>query len=284
NISQNNIHKIEDGAFIHTSHLEFLNLSVNQLQFLSSSMFDGLMNLTYHLLLARNKIYRINPSAFANLENLKVIDLSSNKLYTLNAMHAVFNMGSLRELHIKDNAICRFLSLDITGLVKKTFRADFFQGASSLADLDLFNNYISYESSKMLANPPFKFLRSLKKLAINSQGGNGLKYFPANFLDGLESIPETFTLTPTFQELDLSNNKLSSLNNSLFHSISKLKQLHLNRNGLKSLNFFLNANLSRLTLFRATENDIDVITEEQFQHFTFPSFPRSQAKQFHLYM
>uniref|UniRef100_A0A670XW07 TIR domain-containing protein n=1 Tax=Pseudonaja textilis TaxID=8673 RepID=A0A670XW07_PSETE len=511
NISQNNINKIEDGAFIHTSHLEFLNLSVNQLQFLSSSMFDGLMNLTT-LLLARNKISKINPSAFANLENLKVIDLSSNKLYTLNAMHAVFNMGSLRELHIKDNGLANFstkeitsapplLELDISNnpislinittpvlqrlfsldlsfaiaktilweiedplqslnfqgnmftnikaeafencthlkflnmsfnklkrlpmasfqslnllhsiswtnniptlvpnitpnvsllesldlsfndikkiasddfrylnnikafyingnqigqtaletitqpfsgslnklevlvlrqnnlktiekgifknlsslqvlnladnridtiapgafeglsnlqililghnrIGKKTFRADFFQGASSLADLDLFNNYISYESSKRLANPPFKLLRYLKKLAINSQGGNGLKYFPVNFLDGLESIvqlhagnlaisslePETFTFTPTLQELDLSNNKLSSLSSSLFHPISKLKQLHLNRNGLKSLNFFLSANLSRLTLFRATENDIDVITEEQLS--TLPS-------------
>ncbi|XP_058029448.1 toll-like receptor 13 [Ahaetulla prasina] len=590
NISQNKISKIEDGAFIHTSHLEFLNLSVNQLQLLSSSMFDGLMNLTT-LLLASNKIYRINPSAFANLENLKVIDLSSNKLCTLSAMHAVFNMGSLRELHIKDNGLqnlstkeiisapplleldvshnpislinittpvlqrlfsldlsfaiannsilwkiedscfleglkalylggiamkpseiskviqmlncsqlkiihlnqlnitesdnliekvcqwhkqvqslnfqgnkftsikegafenCTYLkflnmsfnqlkrlpmasfqslnllhsiswtnnistlvpiiipnvslleSLDISfneinqitsddfrylnnlkafyingnqiafvsshnfdhlnnlqelnlgqnflrtitqpfsgslnklevlvlrqnyletiekgvfknlsslrflnladnrietivpgtfeGLSnlqiltlgsnrigKKPFRGDFFQGASSLADLDLFNNYISYESTKMLANPPFKLLRSLKKLKINSQGGNGLKYFPVNFLDGLESIvqlhagnlaissleSETFAFTPTLQELDLSNNELSSLNNTLFHPISKLKELHLKRNRLNSLNFFLNANLSRLTLFRATGNEIGIITEEQLS--TLPS-------------
>uniref|UniRef100_A0A670XMY6 TIR domain-containing protein n=1 Tax=Pseudonaja textilis TaxID=8673 RepID=A0A670XMY6_PSETE len=129
NISQNNINKIEDGAFIHTSHLEFLNLSVNQLQFLSSSMFDGLMNLTT-LLLARNKISKINPSAFANLENLKVIDLSSNKLYTLNAMHAVFNMGSLRELHIKDNGLANFSTKEITS-------------APPLLELDISNNPIS---------------------------------------------------------------------------------------------------------------------------------------------
>ncbi|XP_070592846.1 toll-like receptor 13 [Erythrolamprus reginae] len=584
NISQNNISKIEDGAFIHTSHLEFLNLSANQLQLLSSSMFDGLMNLTT-LLLASNKIYRINSSAFANLENLKVIDLSSNKLYTLSAMHAVFNMRSLRELHIKDNGLQNFstkeiissppllqldvshnpislinittpvlqklFSLDLSFAIandsilweiedpcfleglkvlylrgiamepseiskviqmlncsqlkiihlnqlnitesdnliekvcqwhqqvqslnfqgnvftninvgafencthlkfldmsfnmlkrlpmasfqslnllhsiswtnnistlvpiitpnvsllerldlsfnkitkitsddfrylnnlkafyingnqiafvsshtfdnlnnlqelhigqnslatitqpfsrslnklevlvvtqnnletiergifknlsslrflnladnridtivpgafeglsnlqililgnnrigKKSFQGDLFQGASSLADLDLFHNYISYESSKPLANPPFKLLSSLKKLKINSQGGSGLKYFPVNFLEGLESIvqlhagnlaisslePETFTFTPTLQELDLSNNKLSSLSNTLFHNISKLKELHLNRNRLNSLNFFLNANLSRLTFFRATGNEIDVITEEQ---------------------
>ncbi|XP_034292004.1 toll-like receptor 13 [Pantherophis guttatus] len=590
NISQNNITKIEDGAFIHTSHLEFLNLSANQLQLLSSSMFDGLINLTT-LLLASNKIYRIKPSAFASLENLKVIDLSSNKLYTLSAMHAVFNMGSLRKLHIKDNGLQnlstkeiinasplieldashnpislinittpvlqRLFSLDlsfaiandsilweiedscfleglkalylggiamkpseiskviqmlncsqleiihlnqlnitesdnliekicqwhqqvqilnfqgnkftsikegafencthlkflnmsfnqlkrlpmasfqslnllhsiswtnnistlvpimtpnvsllesldlsfneiskitsddfkylnnlkafyITGnqiafvsshdfdhlnnlqelnlaqnflrtitqpfsgsltklevlvlrqndletiekgvfknlsslrflnladnridtivpgtfeglsnlqililgqnrIGKKPFRGDFFQGASSLADLDLFNNYISYESSEMLASPPFKLLKSLKNLKINSQGGNGLKYFPVNFLDGLESIvqlhagnlaisslePETFTFTPTLQELDLSNNELSSLSNTLFHPISKLKELHLKRNRLNSLNFFLNANLSRLTLFRATGNVIGVITEEQLS--TLPS-------------
>ncbi|XP_026541051.1 toll-like receptor 13 [Notechis scutatus] len=293
-LSFNDIKKIASDDFRYLNNIKAFYINGNQIGFVSSHYFDNLNNLQ-ELNLGQTALETITQPFSGSLNKLEVLVLRQNNLETIEK--GIFkNLSSLQVLNLADNRIdtiapgafeglsnLQILILGHNRIGKKTFRADFFQGASSLADLDLFNNYISYESSKMLANPPFKLLRYLKKLAINSQGGNGLKYFPANFLDGLESIvqlhagnlaisslePETFTFTPTLQELDLSNNKLSSLSSSLFHPISKLKQLHLNRNGLKSLNVFLNANLSRLTLFRATENDIDVITEEQLS--TLPS-------------
>ncbi|KAM3844536.1 uncharacterized protein M6D78_002492 [Vipera latastei] len=293
-LSFNKINKITSDDFRYLNNLKTFCINGNQIAFISSHNFDNLSNLQ-ELNLGQNFLKTITQPFSGSLNKLEVLVLRQNNLETIEK--GIFkHLSSLRLLNLADNRIdtivpgafeglsnLQILILGYNRIGKKPFRGDFFQGASSLADLDLFSNRISYESSKMLANPPFKLLRSLKKLKINSQGGNGLKYFPVNFLDGLESIvqlhagnlaisfleQETFTFTPTLQELDLSNNKLSSLNNTLFQPISKLKELHLNRNKLKSLNFFLNANLSRLTLLRATENFLDVITEEQLS--TLPS-------------
>uniref|UniRef100_A0A8C4WET9 Uncharacterized protein n=1 Tax=Gopherus evgoodei TaxID=1825980 RepID=A0A8C4WET9_9SAUR len=107
--------RIARGTFTHTSSLKILNLTSNQLRVLSSSMFDGLGNLTI-LLLRKNNIDRIEPSAFAHLMKLKVIDLSSNKLHSLNALDVVFKVKSLEELHIRENNITNFTTKDIVNV------------------------------------------------------------------------------------------------------------------------------------------------------------------------
>ncbi|XP_063148967.1 toll-like receptor 13 [Candoia aspera] len=284
----NKIHNITSDGFRHLNNLKIFYINGNHITSICSHNF-GNLNKLQELNLGQNGLKTIKQPFSGSLNKLEVLMLMQNML-TIIKKGVFKNLSSLRFLNLADNQIAtiepgafeglsnlQILILGHNRITKQTFHKETFQGASSLADLDLFNNYISYESPEILANPPFKLLRSLNKLKINSQGHDGLKNFPVNLLEGLESIvqihagnlaissleSETFNFTPTLQELDLSNNKLNSISSILFQPISRLKELHLNRNGLNSLNFFLHANLSRLTLFRATGNLIDVVTEEQ---------------------
>ncbi|KAM6473004.1 uncharacterized protein PHA67_005986 [Liasis olivaceus] len=269
-INGNHITSVHSHNFGNLNKLQELNLGQNGLRKIKKP-FSGSLNKLEVLVLRQNKLNIIKKGVFKNLSSLRFLNLADNQIAAIES-GAFEGLSNLQTLILGDNKI-----------TEHTFHEETFQGASSLTDLDLFHNYISYESSDALTNPPFKLLRSLNKLKINSQGHDGLKNFPVNLLEGLESLvqihagnlaisslePMTFSFTPTLQELDLSNNKLNSISSMLFGPVSRLKELHLNRNGLDSLSFFLHANLSRLTLFRATGNLISVITEEQIS--TLPS-------------
>ncbi|XP_062979561.1 toll-like receptor 13 [Elgaria multicarinata webbii] len=246
--------------------LQELNLGVNLLNEIKEHFPASLAKLET-LVLSQNNLNSLKKGIFKHLTSLQVLNLADNRIATIEP-GALEGLSNLHTLVLGSNRITR-----------DTLQEGVFQGASSLAELGIFNNYISYESPQMLAKPPFQFLNSLKKLQMNSQRRDGLKNFPVNFLQGLDSIvqihagnlaissldPKTFNYTPTLQELDLSNNNLASISNTLFCPVPNLKELHLNKNQLTSLSFVSHANLSKLTLFRVTGNLIEVITKEQIR-------------------
>nr|XP_028573411.1 LOW QUALITY PROTEIN: toll-like receptor 13 [Podarcis muralis] len=289
-LSFNKIYRILPGDFAHLNNLKSLYATGNRISHVHSDIFGNLHSLQ-ELNLEINLLTEINEPFPGSLKNLETLILRQNKLDSIKK--DVFkNLTSLLVLNLADNQITAIepgafeglsnlqsLVLGSNKITKDTFQEGLFQGLSSLVDLDLFNNYISYKSSKMLANPPFKLLKVLNKFNINSQRHNGLENFPVNFLQGLDSIvqihagnlaisfldPKTFKYTPTLEELDLSDNSLNNVSNMLFWPVPNLRELHLNKNGLNSLSFVSHGNLSKLTLFRGAENQIDVITKEQIR-------------------
>ncbi|CAJ1054216.1 amphoterin-induced protein 2-like [Xyrichtys novacula] len=78
-LNRNYINQIEVNAFVVTPHLLQLDLSLNRLTVLNSSIFTGLKELK-ELLLFGNQITQINPGAFSNLYSLKRLYFSGNRL------------------------------------------------------------------------------------------------------------------------------------------------------------------------------------------------------------
>uniref|UniRef100_A0A8D2LAQ8 TIR domain-containing protein n=1 Tax=Varanus komodoensis TaxID=61221 RepID=A0A8D2LAQ8_VARKO len=260
NVSQNKIGHIEEGAFVHTSRMEILNLTTNQLHHLTSFMFDGLFNLTV-LLLGNNQISRIEPSAFAHLEKLKVIDLSSNQLYTMNAVHAVFEVESLEELHIKDNGLQNLSTTEIISVLVRLRELDASHNPISLIDIatpalqSLLSLDVSYStprgSTVWLKQDPC-FLKGLKIIYLG-----GMAMIPSNISALLQmlncSVLEIIHLNhlnltesdgliekvclshPNVKTLNLQGNRFTSIEAETFENCTQLRSLNMSSNRLNML-------------------------------------------------
>ncbi|CAM4708055.1 unnamed protein product [Lepidochelys kempii] len=199
--------------------------------------------------LTGNKMSSIKKETFRNLTSLQFLSLLDNQISTIEP-GAFEGLSHLQTLLLATNKI-----------TKQTFQKGIFQGVNSLVDLQLFENYIPYETSGELDNPPFILLKSLKYLSLNNQHRNGLLNFPSNFLQGLESIvrihagnlpvtnldPATFSYTPMLEQ-DCCSNPISPISPALFQPVPKLRELHLSKIGLQSLDFVLQVNFSKLVI------------------------------------
>uniref|UniRef100_A0A670JEN1 TIR domain-containing protein n=1 Tax=Podarcis muralis TaxID=64176 RepID=A0A670JEN1_PODMU len=171
-LSFNKIYRILPGDFAHLNNLKSLYATGNRISHVHSDIFGNLHSLQ-ELNLEINLLTEINEPFPGSLKNLETLILRQNKLDSIKK--DVFkNLTSLLVLNLADNQITAIepgafeglsnlqsLVLGSNKITKDTFQEGLFQGLSSLVDLDLFNNYISYKSSKMLANPPFKLLKVL---------------------------------------------------------------------------------------------------------------------------
>uniref|UniRef100_A0ABM5FLT2 TIR domain-containing protein n=1 Tax=Pogona vitticeps TaxID=103695 RepID=A0ABM5FLT2_9SAUR len=296
-VSFNRINRIFPYDFAHLKKAKSINITGNYISHVYSDFFTDLCGLQ-ELDLGENALTDIEEPFSVSLKTLRTLILRQNKMDSIKK--GIFkNLTALQLLNLADNQIVTIepgafeglsnlqtLILGSNRITQDTLQEGTFQGVSNLVDLEIFSNDISYESPKELTNPPFQLLKFLKKLSINSQRHNGLRHFPVNFLQGLKSIvlihagnlaisfldPNTFKYTPTLQELDLSENQLSSISNTLFTPMPNLTELHLNKNGLNSLSFVSQANFSRLTLLRLAGNQIDVVTEKQIRAMPFLLF------------
>ncbi|KAM5171960.1 uncharacterized protein ACMZJ9_004790 [Mantella aurantiaca] len=269
------------------SNLKNLDLSGNKIIVFHSSS-SVIWSLEYFNL-GQNHLLDISESFGTNLRNLKFLILRSNKLSSLSA-NTFQNLTTLTYLNLIDNQIkdiepgafkgsgsLSILLLGSNKLTRDSFQNDTFQGLKSLEELQLFSNYIEYESSIKLNVPPFHYLQSLKYLALNSQGHNGMRNLPVNLFEGLVSLCKVqlgnlalstidnnvLSYIPQLMELDLSNNKISLLNPVLLKPVCNLTELHLKQMALESLDFLVESNLSKLKLLRASDNQLNTFKEMQ---------------------
>ncbi|CAM4600549.1 unnamed protein product [Caretta caretta] len=103
--------------------------------------------------LTGNKMSSIKKETFRNLTSLQFLSLLDNQISTIEP-GAFEGLSHLQTLLLATNKI-----------TKQTFQKGIFQGVNSLVDLQLFENYIPYETSGELDNPPFILLKSLKYLS-----------------------------------------------------------------------------------------------------------------------
>ncbi|OCT87726.1 hypothetical protein XELAEV_18021424mg [Xenopus laevis] len=246
NLRENYLLDITHSFASSLSMLQRLTLSKNKLSSLSIHTFEYL-TLLKHLNLADNQIEVIDPGAFYGLDNLYTLIMGSNKI-TRNTLH---NMT--------------------------------FQGLGSLHELQLFGNYLYYDSSKFLDTVPFFPLKSLKMITLNSQGHNGMQNLPINFFEGLVALEKihaghlalssidsrTFSYTPWLKELDISENPFKSLDPFLLKNAQYLTELHISQTHLESLDFLIHSNMTHLMLLRAEGNQLNSFTAQQ--HAALPS-------------
>uniref|UniRef100_A0A4W3KJB0 Toll-like receptor 22 n=1 Tax=Callorhinchus milii TaxID=7868 RepID=A0A4W3KJB0_CALMI len=285
----NRIAHINSNAFSSLNKLKKLLLSGNKLTTVTPRSFTGLSRLVW-LDLGGNSLLEIKNFS-ESLKNLEILDLQSNKLNSI-TKNTFINLMSLGELVLGDNQISKLqegsfqglsnltvLSLGSNRLTAGTLRDHVFSGLDSLKVLNLFKNFLSYPSSARLDTPPFRSLKSLQYLHINSQNHNGFQNFPSNFLEGLTSLkeihcgnivvsffdPETFRHVPQLTLLDLSNNPLYSISPGLFQSLPALQELHLKKVNVQNLDFLLKGNLTKLKLLRAVSNSIDIVNQSHIE-------------------
>nr|QYZ87000.1 toll-like receptor 13 [Aquarana catesbeiana] len=253
--------------------LDYLDLGHNYLLDISESFGSNLRNLHY-LILRTNKLSSLSANTFQNLTSLHFINLIDNQIQDIEP-------GAFKGLQN-----LKILLLGSNKLTLESFQSNTFQGLESLTELQLFSNYIEYESSKKLTVPPFHLLKTLKILALNSQGHNGMRNLPVNLFEGLVSLykiqignlalstidDNVFSYIPQLKELDLGDNPIPKLNATLLKPVCNLTELHLAQMTLESLDFLASLNLSKLHLLRASGNQIHTFKKTQLKALPFLKF------------
>ncbi|OCT88610.1 toll-like receptor 13 [Xenopus laevis] len=241
NLRENYLLDISTSFASSLSMLQRLTLSKNKLSSISTNTFQNLTFLK-HLNLADNQIEVIDPGAFNGLDNLYTLIMGSNKI-TRNTLH---NMT--------------------------------FQGLGSLHELQLFGNYLNYDSSNYLDIVPFFPLKYLRMITLNSQGHNGMQNLPINFFEGLVALEKihagnlalssidsrTFSYTPHLRELDISENPFKRLDPFLLKNVQYLTELHLSQTRIETLDFLIQSNMTHLQLLRAVGSQLNSFTAQQY--------------------
>lgn len=104
-LDDNQVVKIDKGAFINLTQLKTLNVSCNDLSSLHRDVFGNLYNLR-DLLLGSNQLDDIDTFLFSNLKNLKTLDLRRNHLNNFTALvESITSLPSLTKLDLSYNQL-----------------------------------------------------------------------------------------------------------------------------------------------------------------------------------
>ncbi|XP_036413190.1 toll-like receptor 13 [Colossoma macropomum] len=304
-LSYNSITTLTCSDFTNLTQLLMVHIYRNPLSSVEHCAFQDLHNLKT-LLIGTGRLFTLKGYFRNGLQNLKSLDLSNNKLNTIHK--GVFErLRNLTYLQLQDNQIKNMetgafmglqnlilLDLQSNKITQTSISASAFLGLTNLKELVLNNNYMLFSSQDSLSEPPFKHLKSLHVLHIFSQGNDGMRYLPSNFLEGLTSLkifwagnlnlnslhPDTFTYTPELWLLDLSKNELTTISSDIFMPVKKLSSLSMIQSGIQSLDFLIEANLKEIQLLLIRKNSIAVINETLIDTFSNFSLLDLQGNEF----
>ncbi|XP_006258960.3 toll-like receptor 7 [Alligator mississippiensis] len=215
-LSRNDIFFINPSDFQHLSFLKCLNLSGNAIsQTLNGSEFRPLAGLKY-LDFSNNRLDLLYSTAFQELKHLEILDLSYNQHYFLSEgithmLNFTKNLAFLKKLVMNWNEISTSAS---TGMESQSLQILEFKGNHlDILWRDGDARYLSF----------FKNLTKLEQLDISF-----------NFLDFLP--PCVFEdLPPNLKQLNLTSNKLRTFNWGKLHLLKKLENLDLSNNLLTTV-------------------------------------------------
>lgn len=245
-----NFATIPDRAFEGLS-IRNLILADNNLQTLTSRVFDGVRNLKM-LRLIEKQLHTIEKGTFEPLRRMLVelglIELNFepdqmsslvDQLMVLEKLDT-FKLNNMRFDYFKREwtgilANISYLSLASNRL--SNLSADVFESSSSLISLDLNNNLLDNYRPLFDALQPIQ--SNVKELKLNGNNLSSMLDFPA--LINLEL-------------LDLSNNNISYIPKTTFHTLSKLNYLHLSSNRLFSINDLVFARMENLLILQLNNN------------------------------
>ncbi|KAL1374357.1 hypothetical protein pipiens_020415 [Culex pipiens pipiens] len=211
-LSCNQLETIDKGLFFHTRALQRLDISGNAIKRLNRSIFYNLINLE-HLNLAGNRIDVIENDTFSYLLNLQFLDLSQNEIGP-DSIRALQGIPALIGLSLAHNARL--------GTVMHEFVASW-----SLKELDA--------SGTGLCRIPTALAQSVKSLKL---ANNLLNVIRSGDLDSY----------PLLQQLILSDNLISDIEDDALGRLELLSTLFLDRNQLVRVPVSLPSNLNHLHL------------------------------------
>ncbi|KAL7049785.1 hypothetical protein ACKWTF_003851 [Chironomus riparius] len=242
---------IEIGTFDEFTQLRILSFEFNFIEYLLSSCFRGLENL-FMLQMIENNLKRISPETLGVLTKLNTLQIVDRTLFIANHQFT-------------SNQIVENVAIDIY-YIEMDLMEHLFNHVRNLSILLSFNDddhdnelvecdvrMIGYETKWMIENLRLdnircQFiaehvetlksleLRKIEKFGIELKNLINLKNLTISFCDLKELT--TNLLAGDFNELeylDLSHNKLSTINMSIFHSFTKLKQINFNSNHIHTI-------------------------------------------------
>ncbi|KAH9645155.1 hypothetical protein HF086_005700 [Spodoptera exigua] len=252
-LSNFNITKVEDSAFINLNVLARLNLSNNQIESIAANNFEGVNNM-FSLDVSHNnlKYFSFNNSESTN--NLTALYLNNNQLS--NISNLFLNTSKIIYLELSNNNID-----DATSIGSHVF--------PNLKVLHLGNNKI-----KVFNNPETDSLSTLIDLDVSSNqiSDINLSYFKELMSVNLENNLFTHINVTTFkhnaylQSLDMSRNNITDLPPGTFLFMKNLKLLNMSSNYLTKLRFGSLKGLHKTEVLDLSKNyinslDVDVFHE-----------------------
>lgn len=234
-LSGNNLSSIPAASLMNLPSLETLNISNNDdITSLTRDTFSHVPALR-NIYLSHNRISNIEARTFLPLKQLEILLLNANSLDKIprSIPH------TLKDLDLSNNKISAILAKDFRGLVK-------------LQHLLIGGNQI-----KMLSAGTFRFLPQLERLNLTSNAISRVEFNTFDMQHNKRS--EIF-------RLDLSDNKLMSINGSLT-PLDNLQHLSICGNRITTLSKEdLPAKLKRIDL---SHNELGNIAPQTFDHLSW---------------
>lgn len=253
-LSNYNLSRVNNEAFVDMPVLARLNISHNVIEYIDTDNFRNMSNM-YSLDLSYNKLEKLqfNKSLFANLksaylnnnklanisgifpENCKLLylDISNNGLSDVSHANAKI-FPELQVLHLSHNNIEHFNNHHTNTL-------------TNLVDLRLSSNKIAYID-----------LSVFKKLLIVDLSNNNLAFINNTFFKNIDFL----------KSLDLSNNKLDDLPPGTFQNMINLTLLNLSSNYISKLRYGSLKGLHKTELLDISNNKIESLDVHVFHECT----------------
>ena len=227
------------------SHLAYLNLRNNHIEYLPDNFLEDQFNLKT-LILDQNKLENITGKIFRSLQQLKRLQLGLNRI-KLVEIGAFSNLKVLVQLNLQNNLLyelpsnifdslanLKFMDLSQNNLL--TLEKNIFKFNTNLTEL-----YIRKNSFELLPSGLFSHNQKLRDLSL--QSNTKLSTIPLDIFGNLLLL----------QNLDLSSCRFneSSFDDRTFENLTQLTTLNLARNQIRRLNpdwFAKLANLKSLNL------------------------------------
>jgi Leucine-rich repeat (LRR) protein len=274
-IDNNQIEEIELNSFENLNNLIRLNMQSNKIKVIQDKLLDNKNDLTI-LYLYQNSIDSIETISFNTLRSLKKLHLFSNKIKTIKFGNFI-HLQSVNELKLDKNEIVSFdantfvgmeslklLDLSANKIKKLVNRA--FDGLKNVSKLELDLNDI--EQIEMNA---FTDLVNLNRLNLDSNQIFTLKnvqfntnimelFIQFNFISNFSEINAS-----TLKSLHISNNRIQEINYATH--LQRLEFLDLSQNRLISINEKSFSNLNGLKYLNLSGNRLDL--ESEFDNISY---------------
>ncbi|XP_055012048.1 toll-like receptor 13 [Boleophthalmus pectinirostris] len=264
NLRRNQIVHLEQCYFQNLFSLDTLDLGRNPVHTIGRTFEVGLSHLRVLLLSGNLDQFWLGPGAFRNLSSLRILNLKSNK-FIFTEYDVFEGMEKLRRLVSWVSEMSKEL----------------FKGLRDLVFLELHMNSFGPNTrtdQNSSDETPFSNLQNLTQLLIFVEPTFSVKIFPDVF-QGLQSLVSlkvdyffrapihrrTFTHTPLLTRLSITNSDFSFLSAEVFDPIPKLEELDLSKNKLTTLEFL--GNLRGLQMLVVHDNHLSIINETLFQSF-----------------
>lgn len=253
NLSNNRIEKIEDPFFIGKLRLDSLHLAENNLQNLSVKAFQNFEYINFTSL-SSNPLETIEPDAFVETQ-IKFLDLSNCLIRRLSPLSFKGLETSLEALDLSANRLTElpediFLDFD---LIKKLRLNDnmlqlspniTFNGFRyTIKDLNLLGEDMQYVSMEEIG-----IMRNLRTVGLSAVKNYG-SVTPSQFSD----------FSPSLEELNLVDSKLTSVTNNAFKFVPSISSMDLSNNRIS----YIEDNA-----FREVGNSLQFLRISNALHFT----------------